>query len=92
MIGITELLILLTAGLLGSGVPLIGAIDAARMKEESFSLAGQKKSTWVVILIACAVFWGVGIIGALVYFISVRPKVAAFERDPNRPTLDPDLR
>ncbi len=85
----SELLILLLGAFLCAGIPLFGAIDAARMKEQSFTLADQKKSTWVAVLIACAIFWGIGLIGAAVYFISVRPKVAAFERDPNRPTLDP---
>jgi hypothetical protein len=87
--GMSELLILLVGAIVCIGIPLFGAVDAARMKEQSFALADQKKSTWVVILIACAVFMGVGLIGAAVYFMSVRPKVAAFERDPNRPTLDP---
>jgi hypothetical protein len=89
MMGLTELLILLMGGLLLSGVPLFAALDAARMQEASFSRANQKKSTWVIVLIACGVFWGVGLFGVLYYFVSVRPKVAAFERDPNRPTLDP---
>jgi len=83
----TELLILVVAALVCSGVPLFGAVDAARMKEDSFKLADQTKSTWVILLIACAVFWGVGLFGAAYYFFAVRPKVTAFERDPNRPTL-----
>jgi hypothetical protein len=92
MMGMSELLILVVAGVLCSGVPLYAAFDAARMKEQSFELAGQKKSTWVVLLIACGVFWGIGLIGVGYYFVKVRTKVAAFERDPNRPTLDPDRR
>ncbi len=88
--GMSELLILLFGAAVCAGIPLVGAIDAARMKDQSFVLADQNKRTWVIIMIACAVFWGIGLIGAAVYFISVRPKVAAFERDPNRPTLDPN--
>jgi hypothetical protein len=85
----SELLILLVGAVVCIGIPLFGAVDAARMKEQSFTLADQKKATWVAILIACAIFWGLGLAGAAVYFVSIRPKVAAFERDPNRPTLDP---
>lgn len=88
-LGMSEFVLLAVVALLFSGIPLWGAIDAARMKNESWEMAGRDKRSWVMILIACAVFWGVGLLGAGYYFMTVRRSVAAFERDPNRPTQTP---
>ncbi len=91
-VGIFEFLILtvlLVSVLVMSGVPLWAAIDANRMKDESWEMAGRDKRSWVLILIGCAVFWGLGFIVAVYYLRTVRRTVAAFERDPNRPTQTP---
>ncbi|MBW2460725.1 MAG: hypothetical protein JRH11_03700 [Deltaproteobacteria bacterium] len=91
-VGIFEFLILtviLVTALVMSGVPLWAAIDASKMQDASWEMAGRDKRSWVLILIGCAVFWGLGFIVAVYYLGTVRRTVAAFERDPNRPTQTP---
>ena len=53
------------------GIPLWGIIDAAVTPDDQWARAGQNKILWVVLQLV------IGIIGAAVYFISIRPKVRA---------------
>jgi hypothetical protein len=53
-----------------------GIIDAARRPVDAWSRAGQNKGLWIALQIF------LGIIGAAVYFLSIRPKVAAADLNP----------
>jgi len=82
-------LLLLGIALALAIAPLLGVIDAARMDRESWHSAGHGKMNWLALLLGGTLCFGAGLIPAGIYFLKIRPKVAAFERDPNRPTRNP---
>src|SRR4051794_16942475 len=65
------------AALVVVGVALWGAIDAALMPEGAFRHAGHNRTTWVTLQGVGAPF-GIGFVGAVLYFASIRRSVAAY--------------
>jgi heme/copper-type cytochrome/quinol oxidase subunit 2 len=68
-LGPTELLIFL----LVLALPLWGIVDAAVRPDSAWRAADQNKVLWIVLMIV------LGLIGTLIYFIAIRPKVRAAE-------------
>lgn len=59
-------------------IDLIAIVDVARRPAPAFEQAGQRKTTWLLILILTAIMCGpVGAVVAIYYLVSVRPKVQA---------------
>jgi hypothetical protein len=59
-------------------VVIAGLIDVARRPDAAFVAAGkQSKVLWLVILAVGLLIWLVGIIGAIVYFVDVRPALGS---------------
>jgi Protein of unknown function (DUF2516) len=59
-------------------VALVAVIDAALRPASAFERAGQKKTTWLIILIATGLLCGpFGTVAALYYFFGLRPKLKA---------------
>jgi hypothetical protein len=52
-------------------LPVWGIIDAATKPESVWAAAGQNKLVWVVVQIF------LGVLGAAVYFLAIRPKLKA---------------
>ena len=75
--GVPEMLILL----LFAGVPLAGAIDAARRSDASFGAAGQNKVLWVLLQLVGVFLCVIGLVLGIVYFVAIRPKVAAADAE-----------
>jgi hypothetical protein len=69
-LGPTEALILLVT-LAVIVVPIWGIVDCARRPEEVWARAGQSKVVWILLQLF------LGIIGAGVYFLVIRPKLLA---------------
>ncbi len=69
-LGVPELLIVIV--LLGFVVlPLWGIIDAAMRPESQWTAASQNKVAWILLQVF------LGIAGAAVYFLAIRPKLVA---------------
>lgn len=80
MIGPIEgavLLIFLVVGIATLVVIIWGIIDAAQRPASAFEAAGQNKTLWIVLMALGLIFTLVGLIAAIVYFASIRPKVVA---------------
>ena len=74
--GLFTLFILI--GLVFLAVPIWGIVDAAQRPDSQWQAAGQNKTTWIVLMAAGALFCGiVGFVLALVYLLSIRPKLQA---------------
>jgi hypothetical protein len=69
-LGAAELLIILFVAL-----PIWGVIDAALRPDSAWRTANQSKVVWVVLQIF------LGFIGAIAYFLAVRPKVRRAQED-----------
>lgn len=50
-------------------LPIWGIVDAARRPEAEWASANQNKVVWIVLQV------GLGAIGAIAYFMAVRPKL-----------------
>jgi hypothetical protein len=76
-LGPTELVILLSfAGLLV--LPVWALIDALRATDSQWAAIGQQRNTWVALLAITVLCTGpVGLVLAIVYLLTVRPKLAA---------------
>ena len=62
--------------LIGLGVILWAAIDAASRPSGAFIATGSSKGMWLTLIIVFSFFTGVvGLILAVVYLVSIRPKV-----------------
>lgn len=65
-------------GLIGFVIPIWAVVDAASRPSGAFSAAGSSKAMWISLIV---VFWLItGIIGlilAVVYLASIRPRVSA---------------
>ena len=76
------------AELLIFGVPLLAfvvlaSVDAARTPRSAFARAGASKEFWVLVpIVGLALFFVVGLVGALVWFGSMRRKVLSPVRGP----------
>jgi hypothetical protein len=71
------------------GVPLWAIIDASRRPESSFHQIGSDKSRWILLLVLLTILFNIGgIVAAIVYLASVRPKLASIgPRSPAPPLL-----
>jgi len=73
-----DLFIVAIIGLLGFVIPIWAIVDAASRPSAAFSAAGSSKVMWISLI---AVFWFitgiVGLILAVVYLASIRPRVRA---------------
>lgn len=61
------------------GLPIWAVVDAASQTSSSFRAAGSSKSFWITLIIVFMFFFApIGIILALVYLLSVRPRVRRY--------------
>jgi len=76
-LGPTELIILLFL-LSFIAIPVWAVIDALQARDAEWAAVGQQRTLWVS-LIAIGTFCGgpVGVVLAIVYLLTVRPKLAA---------------
>lgn len=70
MLGGPELIILLVVMVLVV-VPIWGVIDAAMRPDDVWAAAKQSKVVWILVQLF------LGIIGAAIYFMAIRPKLIA---------------
>lgn len=57
-------------------LPLWGALDANNRPQGQWDTVGQNPTVWVIVLFGGMFFVPVGMIAAIVYFTTVRPKLA----------------
>ena len=81
-LGVPELLIILFI-LGGMVLPVWGIVDAAIRPDPVWAAAGQNKVVWVIIQIF---LWT---LGAVIYFVAIRPKLVAAADRPARAGLSP---
>jgi hypothetical protein len=65
------LVLLLLLGLVG--LPILAVIDAAVRPASAWRAAGESKVVWILLS------WFLGVIGACIYLLVIRPRVAAAE-------------
>jgi Protein of unknown function (DUF2516) len=71
-----DLLVVLFILVLGLVVPVWAIVDAASRPSGAFIAAGSSKTTWIVLIVVSWLVTGlIGIILALVYLFSIRPRV-----------------
>ena len=76
-IGPTELLIILFVLSLFVVLPVWAIVDALRATELQWQVVGQNRYVWVALIAAGTFFGGFfGFVLAIVYLVSVRPKLA----------------
>lgn len=68
------LIILIVLGVFA--LPIWGIIDAALLPDSAWQRAEQNKIVWILVQVF---LWT---LGAIVYFIAIRPKVSASKRRP----------
>ncbi len=70
-------LVLIVIGLGLLSLPVAGIIDAARRPSVQWTRVGVNRPTWVVLMAGGTIFgFGIlGVVAALEYLISVRPKL-----------------
>ena len=71
------LVILLPLLLLNVLPSLFVLLDVTKQPEEAFGPAGVSRTTWIVLPVVGLVFCIVGIVSAIVYYSTVRPKLIA---------------
>ena len=64
-------------GLAALGLTIWGVVDALQRPDAAWAAAGQNKTTWVVLMIVLAFLCGLGWVVALIYLLSIRPKLIA---------------
>ncbi|HEV3363988.1 MAG TPA: hypothetical protein VG795_07585 [Acidimicrobiia bacterium] len=69
-LGAPEILILLMMLALFV-IPIWGIVDAATKPDAAWTAAGQSKVLWIVLQLV------LGILGAIIYFVAIRPKLVA---------------
>ena len=60
-------------------IPIWGIVDAAVRPTPVWTAAGQNKVLWIVLQFV------LGILGAIIYFAAIRPKLVAATAPPNFP-------
>ena len=77
-LGPTELLVLLVLVVPFLVVPVWAVVDAMGATDAQWNTVGQQRTLWVA-LIAVGTFCGgpIGVVLAIVYLLTVRPKLAA---------------
>ena len=74
-------LILVVVALVGLVVPIWAVVDAISRPGAAFTAAGSSKGMWLALILAFWIFTGViGLVLAVVYLASIRPRVAAVMR------------
>lgn len=68
-----ELLLFLLAVL----VPIWGILDAARKPTEAWAAIRQSRLLWILLMALLTPVFGMGVIVAVVYLVTVRPKLVA---------------
>lgn len=77
-IGATELIILLVVAAVFLVFPIWSLADAAMRRPEDFERIGQKRGTWIaLLLLGIFCFAIVGAVLGIYYLASVRPKLRA---------------
>lgn len=71
-----ELIIVLAVLLLFVAFPIWGIIDAATRPDSEWAVADQNKIVWLLVQVF---LW---MIGSLVYFLAIRPKLVQARRGP----------
>ncbi len=69
--------VFIIVGLVALGFTIWGVVDALQRPDAVWAAAGQNKTTWVVLMIVLAFLCGLGWVVALIYFLSIRPKLIA---------------
>jgi hypothetical protein len=73
-----DLLFLLFVLVVGLVMPIWAIVDAASRPSGAFSAAGSSKTMWIVLIVVGWLVTGlIGIILAVVYLVSIRPRVRA---------------
>jgi hypothetical protein len=73
-----DLVLVLLVLIVGLVVPVWAIVDAASRPSGAFSAAGSSKTMWIVLIVVGWLVTGlIGIILALVYLVSIRPRVRA---------------
>jgi len=52
-------------------IPIWGIVDAAVRPQPVWTVAGQSKVLWIILQLV------LGILGAIIYFVAIRPKLVA---------------
>ena len=86
--GPTEVLLLFPIFLLIPALCIWTAIDASSHPEWAFEAAGTSKTLWIVLPLVGIFVCFVGIVAALMWFLSFRSRVVAAER-PGSPGVPP---
>lgn len=77
-VGSVELLVIGVIGLVSLAVLALvvwAVVDMAGHSEAEFAAIGSNRTTWLVMTIVLTFVCGIGWIPALVYLVSVRPKL-----------------
>ena len=64
-------------GLAAFALTIWGIVDAATRPDAAWAAIGQNKVLWIVLMVVLALLCGLGWIVALIYLLSIRPKLAA---------------
>ncbi len=69
--------VFLILGIAALGITIWGVVDALQRPDAVWAAAGQNRTTWVVLMIVLAFLCGLGWVVALIYLLSIRPKLIA---------------
>jgi hypothetical protein len=73
-----DLFLVAVIGLVGLVIPVWAIVDAASRPSEAFRAAGSSKAMWISLIVVFWLITGiVGLILAVIYLASIRPKVRA---------------
>ena len=71
-------LIVLVVALIGLAVPIWALVDAVLRPAAAFAAAGSSKGLWIALIIVFSLVTGIiGFVLAIVYLVSIRPRVQA---------------
>lgn len=66
----------------GGAIAILGALHAAMRPDSAWAAADQNKILWVALQLGgLLIFFVPGVLAAVLYWLSVRPKVSRAERD-----------
>ena len=61
------------------GISIWALVDVSSHSKEDFYSAGSSKVAWIIVIALLTVFYGLGSLIAIYYFLAVRPKVLTVE-------------
>ena len=76
-LGPIEVVIILVVAAVALVLPIWAIVDAVSRPDAVWAATGQNKTLWIVLIVVLTVLCGVGWIVALVYLLSIRPKLIA---------------